>query len=283
MLTTPRHAFRPHPVLGWSLTPGARITVPHRENVIQTIGPDGWRNVPEQTESPEFNLAFYGCSFTYGTGLADEETFPALVQADFRAVRVQNRGVGGHGTLQNLLQFRRDVADGMVQAAVFGIISDHRFRNFPHSHRFWHYLNSDWYRRGIEHVPIVRRDRRGELAIDYAPIWQPSMLRQDFDIFLPDDRMTDEIMCAILDETSSFAAAHRIPIVFALLDQLDEELNATIAGRFVEALDISVPFDEEHIFIPADIHPNPYSNKLYASRLATPIRERLLRPGKNVS
>lgn len=264
--------FKPHPVLGWSLAPGAQIEVPFRNNIIQTIGSDGWRVTPGQTEAAEFNFAVYGCSFTYGTGLADSETFAALLQNSLKNVNVLNRGVGGHGTVQSFLQFRQDVKKGVVQAAVFGVISDHRFRNIAHPQRMRHFLKMDWYERGVEHFPIAKQDRNGKLEIDYVAIWQPSILRHDFDVFLPNDYMLDQATFSVFKAITEFSELHGIPVIIALLDQLDPEFNIAMLSGFSNAIDVSAPWDKSHTFLPKDIHPNAYANRLFSERLLVPVK-----------
>jgi hypothetical protein len=263
----PRQIFRPNPVLGWSLTPDAQVKVPFRNDITQTIGPDGWRYVPHNGGPVELNLAVYGCSYTYGTGLADDETYTALLQASLANVRVLNRGVGGHGSLQNYLQFRQDLKNESVQAAVFGVISDHRFRNVAHPQRMQQYLKADWYERGIEHVPTARQDRSGKLILDYVSIWQPSLLDKGFGVFLPNEFMLDQATFSIFNAIAEMAELHNVPVVFALLDQLDSEFNEGMLQNFPNALDVSTPWDEEHTFFPKDIHPNAYSNRLFSERL----------------
>jgi len=269
----PRLLFRPDPVLGWSLTPGYRVRVGFRDGLLQQIDADGWRRIPAPRPDTGPRIAFYGCSFTYGTALADDETYTARLQAAFPELRIVNRGIGGHGTVQNLLQFRRDLAAKAVDAAVFAIISDHRFRNIAHPHRMRQYLSPEWYRLGVEQVPILRRDGAGKPRIAYLPIWQPAIERGGFDVFLPDERMITEATLTALDLVRETAAIQAIPLRFVLLDALDPGFNAAVRARFPEAHDISVPLDAAHTFVPHDKHPNVQANALYAARLHPLVEE----------
>lgn len=212
-------------------------------------------------------LAVYGCSFTYGTGLADDETYTALLQASSNSINIVNRGVGGHGNVQGYLQFRRDVKEGNVQVAIFGVISDHRYRNITHPVRMQAHLAPLWYELGVEHLPRVRFSRDGQLLIEYVPIWQPSLLRDDFQVFLPDEYTIDRATIKIIDEIIAFAKQHKIPILIALLDRIDPEFNELMRNQFPEVVDISTPYTPEYTFLPDDIHPNALANRLYAERL----------------
>lgn len=260
--------FQPDPVLGWRLTPNHAVQVGFRKDLLQHVAADGWRHVPGSDATVGRRVAIYGCSFTYGTGLADDETFTALLQRGLPAVRILNRGVGGHGTVQNLLQLRRDIACGAIDAAVFAIISDHRFRNIAHPQRMQQYLSREWYQLGVEHVPVARLDSMGGVRIIYPPIWQPVLREADFQIFLPDDHMINTATFAVLDLVRATAQAAGIPLGFVLLDDLDRDFNTAVCARFPETRDISTPYDRDHTFLPQDIHPNVRANALFADRLA---------------
>ncbi|WP_146591323.1 SGNH/GDSL hydrolase family protein [Puniceibacterium confluentis] len=267
VVSRPRHLFRPDPVVGWTLAPGHGLRVGFRRHILQTIGADGWRHVPGAATATGPQVALYGCSFTYGTGLSDAETFAGRLQKARPQVRIRNRGIGGHGTVQNYLQFRRDITDGAVDVAVFAIISDHRFRNIAHPQRMRQYLSPDWYRLGVEQVPVARMEASGRARIVYHPLWQPVIRDAEFDIFLPDDYMINAATLAVLDRVREAAAAAAIPLAFVLLDSLDPDFNAAVQGRFPDTRDISTPYDAAHTFMPMDIHPNVPANRMFAERL----------------
>jgi len=271
----PRRTFQPDPVLGWRLSPMSRVEVKFRPDVVQTIGPDGCRVSTGANENAARQLAIYGCSYTYGTGLADTETYSSLLQSKLPGVRVLNKGIGGHGTLQNYLRFRQDVQAKTVHAAVFGIISDHRFRNIAHPQRMQQYLHQEWYDLGIEHVPVARQDRDGRIVVEFVPIWQPSLLRKDFEAFLPNDHMIDQATIGVIDAILGLAREHAVPVLFALLDQLDAEFNLLMTGKFSQTVDVSLPHDGEHTFMPEDIHPNAYANQRFAEALLPHVEDLL--------
>lgn len=278
IVAKPRLLFRPDPVLGWALSPDHAVRVQFRDDVIQHIDPDGWRRVPPAQDGPAPagpQLAVYGCSFTYGTGLRDDETFTARLQQALPGAVIRNRGIGGHGTVQNLLQFRRDIAAGVVDAAVFAVLSDHQTRNIPHPQRMRQYLHPEWYKLGVEHVPVLRRDGTGRGRIAYLPIWQPVIEQGGFDVFLPDARMQAEATFSALDMVRDTAETADVPVQFALLDDYDPEFSAALLDRFAEATDISAPGDAAHTFLPHDRHPNIAANLLFAERLL-PVARALL-------
>lgn len=272
----PRQVFKPHPVLGWVLAPGASVRARTRtdRDVVQRIDASGWRYVPEPVEPTDFTLGIYGCSFIYGTELADDETLAARLQNKMNNVRISNRGVGGYGTVQNYLQFRREIERGDVDAAVFGVVSDHRFRNIAHPQKMKQHFSKIWCELGVEHLPRAVQDRHGKLSIEYVDIWQPSLSRQNFDVFLPNDHMIDQATICVLRTILSLSAEYGVPVVIALLDQLDMEFNRLIMDEIPGAVDVSTPYDTDHTFLPLDIHPNVHANQLFADRLS-PVVNRI--------
>jgi hypothetical protein len=259
--------FRPHPLLGWSMSPGQQREVSFREGVFENIGPDGWRLVVGAPVQPRSTIAFYGCSFTFGTALRDDETFTSLLQSSFPDVAMLNRGCGGFSSAQNYLQFRKDVKGHKIDAAVFCLISDHRYRNYGHPNWMRRHLHMQWYQIGVEHMPRARIDRSGKIWIEFIPIWQPSLLREDFDFIFPDEFTLDHLTIALMQEIQQLSNAHNIPVVIAVLDSIDESFFSVLHKAIPSVLDISTPYDGDHTFLPHDIHPNARANELFATRL----------------
>jgi hypothetical protein len=259
--------FRPHPVLGWSLVPNEGRDVVFRGDVTENIGADGWRVVAGAPSDAKWNIAFYGCSFTFGVALRDEETFTSILQSMLPETRILNRGVGGYGTTQNYLQFRKDVRERCVDAAVFCLLSDHRYRNYGHPNWMRRHLSMRWYQIGVEHMPRARIDRAGKIWIEYIPIWQPSLLQENFQFIFPDEFSLDYLTTSILSEIKDVASAHGIPIMLAVLDDIDDDFNAVLKSRFPDVLDISTPYDSDHTFQPHDIHPNDRANRIFSEKL----------------
>lgn len=268
----PSDIFMPHPSLGWKLRPNSKIRVTFRD-IIQTTDDEGWRTVTNQPKTSKKSVAIYGCSFTFGTALSDSETFTSLIQESIPDHIILNRGIGGHGTVQNYIQFRNDVKNGKVDSAVFCAISDHRYRNIGHPVRMKAHLSPKWYEIGIEHIPIVTLDRNCNTEIEYISIWQPSLIKNDFKCFLPPDYYLDKATIEIFRTIGRFAKDHNIPYKIALLDSIDPVFNKVIIDHIDDVVDISTPFNAEFTFIPNDVHPNVKANKVFFERLVPLINE----------
>lgn len=273
----PRKIFKAHPVFGWTLTPGKQVRVNFRDNLVQHIDAQGNRSTPNvHSECIErMKLAVYGCSFTYGTALADTETYSALLQKAYPNLHIANKGVGGYSTVQALLRFREDIKNEQVDIAIFGVISDHRYRNLPHPYRMKSYLRPVWHQLGIEQVPHARFDRKGNIEIVFTPIWQPVIAENNISVFLPDEHVIDLITIGVFREILKLAESANIPVVFALLDQLDPHFNTLMTDTFAQSHDASTPYNSTYNFLPDDIHPNALANQCFAQRLR-PILDKIL-------
>jgi lysophospholipase L1-like esterase len=259
--------FQPHPVLGWSLVPNRQRKILFRGDAVENIGADGWRVVVGAPAKAKWRIAFYGCSFTFGCSLRDEETFTSVLQSKFPDVQVLNRGVGGYGTTHSYLQFCRDVRAQRIDAAVFCLISDHRYRNYGHPNWMRRHLSMRWHQIGVEHMPRARIDRSGKIWIEFVQIWQPSLLHENFQFVFPDEFTLDYLTTTLLREIREMAAAHDIPTALAVLDNVDENFVGILQKRFPDVLDASAPYGSDHTFLPHDIHPNARANEIFAERL----------------
>jgi hypothetical protein len=100
--------MRPDPVLGWRPRPGVRLrqTEPGVYDVEVSTDGEGLRGARDISREPApgvARVALFGCSQTFGTGVADDETYGAQLERMLPGVEVLNFGVGGYGTDQMLL------------------------------------------------------------------------------------------------------------------------------------------------------------------------------------
>jgi len=134
-------------------------------DVTYSLLPGGWRKVPQASlNSASRFVAFFGCSFTFGEGVPDTATLPAVFAANTRyPVRVYDRGFHGWGpqAMLALLEAPDYVLDIPQRSgvAVFTTIDDHLARL-----RGDYYVVSDWgprmpyYERGHDGIPTRHGD-----------------------------------------------------------------------------------------------------------------------------
>jgi hypothetical protein len=115
-------SIRMHEILGYA--PRKNSSTAHRRyfrnellfNVAYTIDADGLRVSPPWNSSESLgSILFFGCSFTFGTGVNDAETMPYQVGTKLRGkYRIFNFGFRGYGPHQMLSA----IEHGMVERCV---------------------------------------------------------------------------------------------------------------------------------------------------------------------
>lgn len=112
-----------HDVLGYAPKPSqtGRFTLTHEGNPIfghgYTIGPNGLRVSPPVKELADGPCAlFFGGSFTFGTGVEDDEALPyvAGILSEGK-VRVYNFGYRGYGPHQMLAALESGLVDSVIE------------------------------------------------------------------------------------------------------------------------------------------------------------------------
>lgn len=163
------HFYRMDPFLGRASPPNKRLAevALHDGEVIfeaiYTIDGYGRRVVPGRPDQPEapqnkFILCFGG-SFTFGTGVQDDETWPYYLSLGAPEHQVYNYGYGGYGPHHMLRRMERpEFASGIGQSQgilVYLFLPSHVQRLAGSMH-----LLTTWGR----HAPCYQLDNRGKLA-----------------------------------------------------------------------------------------------------------------------
>jgi hypothetical protein len=135
-----------HPVLGYAPKPMAMTAYSIKthgndiayEAVYSTL-PSGWRVTP-QHDGARTAVVFFGCSYTFGVGLNDRDTFPFKVGerlgSDFQ---VFNFGMGGYGSHQMLAQIENGFLDEPAEKyerlfVFYTTLYGHELRSGGYSH-----------------------------------------------------------------------------------------------------------------------------------------------------
>ena len=129
--------FRPDPVTGYSCIPGVHnISFVRKDGKLTyqvVIGEDGYRTTSPDPSvySAKPEVWIFGCSFVYGEGVNNQDTFPWLLQAGMRDWAVRNLALPAFGNLQALLQLRHavDTKQKLPLVAVFVYSFFHPERN----------------------------------------------------------------------------------------------------------------------------------------------------------
>ncbi len=260
---------RKDPVYGERPVPGhfeVSIDVPEASapyTFTMDIDEDGYRTTSPDPAAhvgqPE--VWIFGCSFTWGFPLDNEDSYPWLVQEALPGHRVLNLGVHGVGNLRALRQLREllvERGEAPPEVAVFGYASFHKERNV----------------RGAQ-----GGGETGGLPghiLDYRDVLDPDALAAMDDVHGGLDLGT-RVTFAILDEIAVICRAHGVPAVLAVqsLSGFDPVVPFARDRGFV-VVPMQVDFRRAiYNLMPFDNHPNAEANRLYADALVPALRRLL--------
>ena len=276
-----------HPTLGYITKPGEyRITLPGPYSFKTTFLANGLRithPLNTYSEKRKKEIWIFGCSFTQGWSLNDEETYPWLLQEKLPDYEVVNFGVDGYSTAQSLIQLREALAKGTRPALVIlSYASFHDVRNT---------LTRTWikvrltagagYAYGVVNLPYARLSKDNTPEILYQPLeYHPDLLLRSSALAnLLDDTYNEnlektyhslEVTHALIDEISSLCKANGIEFVLAGIfsDPATQAMLEHFKEKGIETVDISVDLSrKENTNLPYDGHPSAIANKEYARKL----------------
>jgi hypothetical protein len=274
-----------NPALGYTNIPGRfAVTLPDGYCFRVTNLPNTRRIThPLSTygkNRPKDEIWVFGCSFTYGWSLNDQETFPWLLQERFPNYEVVNFGVSGYSTVQSLIQFREALASGSSPKAVLlNYASWHDERNIFSRH--WREIFVPNNKLGQLFYPFARLNQNGKLnyylgEVQYRalPLMKYSALINFIDITF--NKLQErwwrirDVTQALLVEFANTAQRQHIPVVIAGIthSKPTRAMLSFVREQGFKAVDISVDLNiKENTNYPHDGHPGPLANRKYADKL----------------
>jgi hypothetical protein len=233
---------------------------------------------------PKPEVWIFGCSFTFGWLVDDDESYPWLLQQRFPSLAVRNYGVGGYGTLQSLLQYQRALRESdPPRIAILAYANFHEERNVMSPLRSKR-LGRSWRAWGEVNQPYMQWLGEGKFVIRQSSTYQPYLPfvessalanRLDRAIFkmlerraLLEDHRQD-VSRHLVDEFERESRSHGV--VFAL-GQLDSPLKMVeyAQRRGIPVVDMALP-EGADFEIADDGHPNPRGHRFLAERAAVLI------------
>jgi hypothetical protein len=274
--------FTADPTLGYRHLPGTfTVTLPdgftfkatHLENTLRATHTAG----DGAQASPKPEIWVFGCSFTHGWSLNDDQTYPWLLQEALPGMEVVNFGVSGYGTLQSLLQFQQAAsARPAPRIAILAYGSFHDARNtFLRNRRK---EVAPWNHLGTLVQPYARVDRQGRLTYSMAEVEYtefPLMrtfafahaIEQIYDKY--EDYLYDShrVSKALMRRFADVAREHGVRLLVAGIsdDASTREMLDFCRTLGISATDVAVDLlSAEFNNMPHDPHPNAAADRHYA-------------------
>jgi hypothetical protein len=287
-----REYYMADPLLGFRLRPG-EFTIKYPNSSFSfrvTHAPDGNRIThPLREDSAEASqkkeIWIFGCSFTHGYSLNDEETYAWRLQEGLPRHEVVNFGVDGYGTVQSLIQFREALKRReKPEVVVIAYGSFHDERNA--ALRSWRKWNTPG-----DVMPYARLGWDGQLHYYTEPMRfyeLPLMRYSAFVHFLEKSynrqegrfQQSHEISRRVIKEFSELCRKNGITMVVAGLytDAATTDMLDYSKREGIPATDMSVDLNvKENTNLPYDHHPSALANSVYAQKLESFLSTEVLK------
>lgn len=271
--------FLPHPSLGFRTNPafkGCRF-VKGGESYRFECGLDaqGYRLCRPLGQAPGTGpkVWSYGCSYGFGWAVADEQTFPWLLQERNPHWHVCNFAAGGYGTTQNLLHLMRQIQVEKPDLVIFNFHDDHIWRNVAAPSMLVRYsaIGNDLFEGWT--IPRAHFNPKGEVAIKTIPIVDPYLPRVNPELVEYDKFYAFLVTSVLLESACRITLQHGAKFIFATMDSSRDEFGGRLGDKIAEVgghvCDMGVRLVEKewHLY-PYDLgHPNANANRHYADCL----------------
>jgi len=281
--------FKKHETLGYSHIPGPfevtlgtgyTFNVTHLPNTLRITHPTDDR----QGTNRKGEIWIFGCSYTYGWSINDDETYPWLLQERFPEYDVINFGVNGYGTIHSLLQLRDALRTKAPEIIVLAYSESHDARNtFARVRRK---AIAPWNRLGPLQQPYARmaddgglQHFVGEVEYEVFPLMRYSALAHYAEIRF--NRLevkwlhSRAVSEALVTQMAQLAKEHEVTFIIANIVG-EHSLTDYAEENGIPAIDISVDLLlPENSNRPHDAHPSALANQIYADRLGDFLRAEL--------
>lgn len=291
--SVPQHAYLGDEKLGIQLNPGTYKITLNDKVTFQTMHLEsGYRETAFSIKKSP-SVVFLGCSFTYGYGVNNEETFASVLQQELPEENVLNAGVIGYGTVQSLIQLREFLEEQKPKLIVLNLSSLHFMRNTL-SYRYRSNLKIG-YKRSSEKVESLMKTARFPyisdctLEIKYQP-WETmyknwplrNWLSSVNGIQLIYDRKTYhnnevEVTACIIKEMYNLCKENKVKFLVSCIDnsQQTNELKSRLPSS-LHWKNIDFDFTSTQLtHLPTDSHPNKEGHLFIAKKLLTEITDLL--------
>ena len=233
----------------------------HRRDfdVIYRCDPNGFRITPNRALDSDPSILFLGCSFTFGIGVNDTETYSAvLAQSAWPNIRVVNLAKSGWSPVDGLEVLKTRLAVEKPQAVFYGWIA-HQSRRV-HQRKSWHDQQK---RGGSRHIYDVQDDQLVDLG---TGSWGYDVLPDDDPQLAPREEM---ICYKIFVEMNRICKSYHIPFIVLNLQKSHDDGSNPVIEKLVQSRGIPVlDFSERGFDLLSDWHPRASWHRWVAYSMA---------------
>lgn len=238
------------------------------------------------SEASEPKIFLYGCSYTYGQGVNDKNTYPFLLQQKDTVHRVVNLSRPGYGTIQALIHLKKSIADSASpDIVVINYAGFHEERNVL-AKSYMYKLYAGYQLMDAEPESMVYPKTilvNDSLKIECRNIvdaFKPLCFRKqsalinlaDKSLAFSEQKELKQLSCTkqIFRQIHALCNEHKIELVIA---DIESNPDSEIMKNFCESIeldyvDISPDFSAgEYRNLPYDNHPNAKAHEVYAEKL----------------
>ncbi|MFT6245969.1 MAG: hypothetical protein ACJA0U_003339 [Salibacteraceae bacterium] len=299
MVSSPNRHLSPDANLGIHLNPGTfAVTINKQLKYTATHLKNGQRTCGEQVaiSDESTTLAFYGCSFTYGTGVNDWEVYPHIIQQQFPDLKIENHAVPGYGQAQIILDLEKQM-DSKTKPGILilNYLSFHNERNT---------MNSAYQQKIRTGYAATKKIDRGIAsykcsysfgAIENGSLKMGSISIQEINSTLPlinysasmnafqnlfdksvDTESDEKVTLAMIDRIHEICEEKKMKLVLSYMthDAITQRLVAHCKSASIPTIDIFVDLNKKgSTNAPYDSHPSAKTHQVYAEKLSTFLRK----------
>ena len=283
--------FQSDSLLGYRHLPGTfSITIEGSYQFQATHGADSLRitHAPLPSDARATGdceqIWLFGCSFTHGWSVNDDETFAWQLQTAFPEFEVINYGVNGYGTIHSLIQLREALKTKSPRLVVLIYAGFHDSRNaFTRARRK---TLAPYNQLGPLVQPYARLDQTGALEFHFADVeYRPfPFMRYSSFIHELEKKYNDwesaharpqDVSRALVKEIHRLTSAHSLTLGIATIAEGDH-MRAFAHQEGIPTRDIALDLNRpENTNQPFDPHPSALAHRQYATDLADFIKELL--------
>jgi hypothetical protein len=266
------------PYTGWRMRSGHSFTWQigdKGEENIYTANADGFRS--DKEFSQQGPIVLVGDSFTFGTGVAYEHTFGALLEHSLGTAPVYNFAMPGFGLDQMWMALRHQASRFGPKLVVVAFIDEDFERSLTAYRKFEGFNKPSYVLEDGKLRPRTREDQPPAL-ITYLRrnLVLASVMSQNLELLghhLPLGSWWT-INAEILRHIALDAREKNIPVLFVRLPSRGQREFSTLAAQmnimgadFLDLGDQTRDYPEDEIFIPGDGHINEQGHRLVADAI----------------